>query len=329
MTEGFDACLRSRIAVRVLCKLAEIDSPTGDALYEGVRALDWAPWITPKHTLAVRAATKQSALTHTQFIAQRTKDAIVDRMRDELGARSSVDLEDPDLLLFVHVVKDRATVYLDLSGEALHRRGWRGGGGEAPLKETLAAAILRLSGWNRDTPLADPMCGSGTIPIEAALWSREVAPGLLRKRFGFERWPSHDDTARRAVADLRDAARARMRKDGPAIFGSDVDARALDRARVAMQNAGVEIELSQAGVAHLRPLSPPGWIVTNPPYGERLAGTAEVYAEMGAAFRRMRGHTIAALAGAPEIERAIPLRPIASHPLFNGPIECRLLVYRP
>jgi putative N6-adenine-specific DNA methylase len=327
LDEGFRACLELRIASRVLWELASFDAPGGEALYEGVRAIDWTGVLSPRRTLAVRASCRSSALTHTQFIAQRTKDAVVDQLRERQGARPSVDLEDPDVTLSVHLVKDRATVYLDLAGEPLHRRGYRGAAGEAPLKESLAAAILRLGGWDRARPLVDPMCGSGTIAIEAALWARDVAPGLGRRRFGFERWASHDAGAIRRMDELRGLARARARRDGPRIVASDVDPRAIAATRENARAAGVALEILLRDVRALGPTSPPGHVVTNPPYGERLPAERALLRDMSATFLRLHGHRVTVLAGSPALLRAIPRRPEKELAVFNGAIECRLVSY--
>jgi 23S rRNA G2445 N2-methylase RlmL len=325
MTEGFRACLWLRSAVRVLLLVAEIEAPDGDALYEGVASVDWGRVLDARRTLAVRAFAKDSALSHTQFIAQRTKDAVVDQLRDRLGERPDVDREDPDVLLFVHLSRDRAKVYLDMSGEALHRRGYRRTATDAPLKESLAAAVLRLSGWDRERPLVDPMCGSGTLAIEAALWSRGVAPGLLRERFGFERWRSHGEDEARAAQDLRDEARARIAKKGPTVWAFDADRAAVDVARANARAAGVDLRIDQRSIEALEPLPSPGHVIVNPPYGERLPADAPLYDAMAEAFRRMSGHRIAVLAGSPEVERALPRRPIKVLEVFNGALPCRLL----
>lgn len=325
--DGWRACIELRTAVRVLLLLKELDAPDGEALYEGVSSIDWAPYLTSRHTMAVRAACRSSGLTHTQFIAQKTKDAVVDQIRAKIGARPSVDLDDPDVMLFVHVVRDRASVYLDLAGDPLHRRGYRTHIGEAPLKETLAAAILRLGGWERERPLVDPMCGSGTFPIEAALWARDIAPGLLRAGFGFERWASHDEAAAKRAADLRAAARGRILREGPLVAGYDSDAAAITIARGNARRAALSVTLERGAIRELLPAGEAGMIVMNPPYGERLAGSRELYREMGAALGRMRGYRAAVLAGSPEIARAIPLRPVKSLTVWNGAIECRLLSY--
>jgi putative N6-adenine-specific DNA methylase len=325
--EGFRACLELRCAVRVLAELGRFAAPSGDALYEGVRAIDWSAYLSPRHTLAVRAVCRSSALTHSQFIAQRTKDGIVDPLRDHFGARPSVSLDDPDVVVFVHLVKDEATVYLDLGGASLHRRGYRANALDAPLKETLAAAILRLSGWDRESPFADPMCGSGTLAIEACLWSRRVAPGLDIERFGFQRWALFDDGLAAVWSDLRQAASARVVSAGPPIFASDLDERAVVVTRDNARQAGARLVLARRDVADFRPLAPPGFVVTNPPYGERLGAAHDLYAALGRTIRRLDGHVVTVLAGGPAMARAIELRPDRAHALFNGDLECRLLTY--
>jgi 23S rRNA G2445 N2-methylase RlmL len=327
LDEGLRACIEMRTAIRVLYRLASFDAPSGDALYEGVSAVDLGAWLTPRQTLAVRAVCTSSRLTHSQFVAQKTKDAVVDRIRTAVGARPSVDLDDPDVTLFVHVVRDRATLYLDVSGGSLHRRGWRAHAGEAPLKESLAAAVLRLSGWDRTRLLVDPMCGSGTIAVEAALWSRGVAPGLSRERFGFERWASHDEAAARRAADLRAFAREKVRPEGPPVRGSDVDLAALALARDNAREAGAGVSFRRASVRDLGPEGGPGVVVTNPPYGERLGVPEGLYEDMARAFGRLSGWRVAVLSGTPAIERAMRRRPSSSLAVWNGALECRLLVY--
>ncbi len=174
------ACLWSRIALRILREVSSFDAGDEAALYEGARSLDWREWLTPQTTLAVRASCRSSHLTHSQYIAQKTKDAIVDTLREHLGARPSVDREDPDVGVTVHLLRDRATLYLDASGASLHERGWRGRAGAAPLRETLAAAVLRLSGWDRTQPLVDPMCGADDRDRGGGLGSRD-GPGTFAR----------------------------------------------------------------------------------------------------------------------------------------------------
>ncbi len=328
MGDAARACLWSRIAVRVLLEVARFEADDADALYAGVRAVDFGPWMTPRTTLAVRATCRSSHLTHSQFVAQKTKDAIVDVLRDRFGERPDVDLEDPDVGVAVHLANDQATLHLDVGGASLHERGWRARGGEAPLRETLAAAILRLSGWDRASPLVDPMCGAGTIAIEAAAWSRRIAPGLARARFGFERWASHDDTEKQAMCDLRDRARAASVRDGPPVLASDIDGLAIERTRSNARTAGVDLVVERRDVRDLEPTGKAGAVVTNPPYGERLEHDDALYGDVARALGRMHGHTVALLAGSPAISRAMRREPERWWILHNGPIECRLLVYK-
>jgi 23S rRNA G2445 N2-methylase RlmL len=327
MADAARACLWSRVAARVLVEVGSYDAHDAAALYDGARAIDWSAWMTPRNTMAVRATCRSSRLTHSQFVAQKTKDAVVDSLRDRLGERPSVDRDDPDVLLAVHLARDRATLYLDVGGASLHERGWRARAGAAPLRETLAAAILRLSGWDRERPLVDPMCGAGTLAIEASAWSRRMAPGLSRKRFGFERWASHGDSERRRMAVMRDEARAARLSEGPPVLATDVDARSVDLARDNARSAGVDVRVERRDVRALVPLVPPGFVVSNPPYGERLAADATLYEGLARALRGMHGHTVALLAGTPAIGRAMQQQPDRWWLLYNGPIECRLLVY--
>jgi len=326
LVEAGRACLESAVAVRVLFKIGEHDARDEQMLYDGVRGLDLSAHLTPKHTLAVSSVSRDSWLTHTQYIAQKTKDAIVDEQRDRTGVRSSVDLDSPDLRVFVHLVRDHATVYLDVSGESLHRRGWRARIGGAPLKETLAAALVRMTGWDRTRPFLDPMCGSGTLAIEADLFARGVAPNIHRKRFGFERWASYDGEASRRMKELRDAARARVQSEGPEIYGSDIDPHLVD---LAQENAGAAASRARFEIAPLTRLKAPAGsqILTNPPYGERLEADEQLYREMSDVLRAQHGCDVGILSGTPDIERAMRIRPLRSMPVWNGPIECRLLTY--
>jgi 23S rRNA G2445 N2-methylase RlmL len=323
-------CLWSRVVARVLLEVASFEARDGDALYDGVRTADWTQWMTPRTTLAVRATCRSGRLTHSQFIAQKTKDAIVDTLRDRVGARPSVDRDDPDVGVAIHIARDRATVYLDVGGASLHERGWRARGGAAPLRENLAAAVIRLSGWDRKQPLLDPMCGAGTLAIEAATLARCIAPGLARARFGFERWADHDDSARAAMREQRQHARdARLpdARDAPTVRASDIDENALERTRENARDAGVDVVVERRDARTLSPLAAPGTVVTNPPYGERLEADRDLFDGLARSFRGLHGHAVALLAGTPAIGRAMGRDPDRWWTLYNGPIECRLLVY--
>lgn len=326
--DALHACLASRVAVRILEEVGRFPCGDGDALYEGVRgSFAWDAVLDVRRTLAVTASVKSAALTHTAFVAQRTKDAIVDQLRERF-ARAHVERADPDVAVFVHLVRDEAAVYLDVSGTSLHRRGWRAKAREAPLKETLAAAMLRIAGWDRRRPLADPMCGSGTLAIEAAQWARDIAPGLARERFGAERWVSHDEGEARLLAELRDSLRSRIRPatHAPAIFAGDLDARAVAQTRENARLAGVpEVHVAVQDVSALGPAEPAGHIVVNPPYGVRLASGDALVARMAEAFGSLPGHRVSALCADDALTEALrPLRPAQEHALWNGDLECRL-----
>ncbi len=327
LADAARACLWSRVGVRILLEVASFDASDAGTLYGGAHAVDWRAWMTPRTTLAVRATCRSSRLTHSQFVAQKTKDAIVDVLRDRFGARPSVDRDDPDVLVTVRVAADRATVYLDVGGSSLHQRGWRARAGEAPLRETLAAAVVRLSGWDRERPLVDPMCGAGTVAIEAAAWSRRLAPGLGRSRFGLERWASHDDAMRERLRTLRGEARAAGLAEGPRVLAFDADPRSVELTRENARAAGVDLSVELRNVRDLGPVEPPGYVVTNPPYGERLTAEPGLYEDVARASRRLRNHTVALLCGTPALPRAMRREPARSWILYNGPIECRLLVY--
>ena len=358
---GMAVCLHARVAVRVLLQITDFAAPNADALYEGARAVDWSVWLSTKSTLAVHATIRggaaadgavapergAGALTHSGYAALKVKDAVVDVLRDKLGARPDVDPKDPDVGLVLHLADDRpgagagfrAGLFLDLAGEPLHRRGYRLAMTDAPLKETLAAAVLALGGLRdpaaAELPFVDPMGGSGTLAIEQALAAREVAPGLAR-RFGFMRWPVFggvvESAWRALLADARaQAAEGRARAlPAPIVYG-DSDAQALAAARRNAAAAGVEadIEFQHADVGDLTRRWPSGNVCTNPPYGERL-DDRDVYAtyrRMAGAFRRLDGWGVVVLSGHPQLAREMRVKPRISHRLFNGPLEVRLLRY--
>lgn len=323
---AFQICLWTRIGVRVLVPVApEIAAATPEALYDGVRAIPWERWLDASTTLSVSAVSRESAQGNERFVSLKTKDAIVDRLRDVLGERPSVDRDDPAAPVFVHLKHDRARVFLDASGEALHKRGYRLAHGEAPLKETLAAAVLRLSGWDRESPLVDPTCGSGTLAIEADLWARDVAPGLSRGRFAIERWRTMDDSLRARFAEQREKARSFIRREGPDVFASDASSAIVESAKANARRIGSAVRFSVARLGALEPTRPAGTVVANLPYGERIAIDPLLWDELGQVMRRgARMRWALVLGGAPP-DGALP-PPDALIPLWNGPIECRLAI---
>jgi len=321
--EGYRACLWSRIALRVMTPLAAFDAASEQALYEGVRAVDLEHVLSPRQTLVVSAACRSSRLTHTGYLCQLTKDAVVDRIRDRHGSRPSVDKRDADVHLFLHLVKDVATLYLDFAGASLHERGFRAREAEAPLRETLAAAVVRYSGWDRRSPCFDPACGSGTLLIEAGLWAKNLAPGLTRERFGFERWASFDASERTAMAELRAEARAAVRPETPLLVGCDISEAALALARRSAERAGVHLELSPGSLADAQ-RDDAGGLVVNPPYGKRLARPAELARELAKLVDRHPDAAVALIMAEDQPLGRTRRRPEPPRSLYNGDIACVL-----
>ncbi len=326
-TEGWRACLESRIAQRIQVLLGRFASPDPDSLYTGIRQLDWLPFVTWRQTLQVSAVCRASTIGHSGFAALKVKDAIVDQVRDATQRRPDVNREDADVRVFLHLANDKAAVYLDLSGEPLHRRGYRQNAGEAPLRETLAAAILRFSQWDRQSPLIDPMCGSGTIAIEAALWSAGIAPGILRERFGFERWAGFSDPQRETMRLLRGKLRGKVTGSCARITGADCDPEVLENARSNARTAGVRLSWRQHSLFDTPPAGEHGTLITNPPYGIRLTKDPLFCRKMAAAIARLHGWRIGILAGSPDYRREIAAAPRFAVPLKNGDLDCEFLVY--
>lgn len=340
---AYRACLWSRVASRVLLPLASFRAPTPPALYEGVRGIRWREHLGAKQTLAVDFSASHSKITHSHFGALKTKDAIVDQLRDETGARPSVAVDRPDLRVNVYLHEDRATVSIDLSGESLHRRGYRARGTAAPLKENLAAAILLLADWPAlaadRAPLLDPMCGSGTFPIEAALIAARIAPGRGRRHFGFVGWRGHDAKAWQRLCREAEEAEIRDPRRLPAIRGYDAETGAVKAALANVEQAGLRtrVHVEKRLLEQCEPLptrrveEPRGLVVTNPPYGERLGSEERLgvlYAQIGDLLRRrFTGWTGYVLTGNLALGRRVGLRPARRHILYNGAIECRLLVF--
>lgn len=323
LSHAYRACLELRTAMRVLEELATFPAPNGDALYEGVRRIDFAPLVRSDGTLAVRASVGSSALTHTQFVAQRVKDAIVDRIRERTGVRPDVDRDDPDLGVFVRVQKDVATIYADLSGQPLHLRGFRASAGAAPIKETLAAALLAWAGFDGSTGFVDPLAGSGTIAIEAACIGANIAAGIAIERFGFERYPRFDATAKERVASLRAELRAAARPHGD-VVARDVDPRALADARANAARAGVQLRVEQGRVEDMERGLAGRVLVTNPPYGVRLGGdTTSIARALGA----LQGGRVGIITPDPAFSSAIRPRPTHHHEVMNGDIACMFDVF--
>jgi putative N6-adenine-specific DNA methylase len=334
LLEGARACLWSRVAMRVQAELGSFDAQGERGLYEGVRSLDWSPWVSPRHTLAVSATCKNSALTHSQYIALKTKDAIVDQVRDRAGARPDVDTQRPDVGVIVRLVNDKATVYLDLAGEPLHRRGYRAASREAVMKESLAAAVILLGGWSPEHPFVDPMCGAGTLPIEAALMARRIPPGAKRS-FGVERSPAWGEAERQAWRQIRGDALAQVLPTAPApIIARDGVAAAVAAATENIRAAGVEgtVRVQHADARTLAQESPGTWVFGDPPYGDRTAvkplQLMGFFRQLGEVLREMHGATAVFITGTDLLPKGLGLVHDMEHSLRNGDIPCKLFRYR-
>ncbi|MEE2874199.1 MAG: bifunctional 23S rRNA (guanine(2069)-N(7))-methyltransferase RlmK/23S rRNA (guanine(2445)-N(2))-methyltransferase RlmL [Candidatus Latescibacterota bacterium] len=333
---GYRACLWSRVASRILLRIGEFPAPTAEALYEGVQQTDWQEHLDPEGTLAIEFVGYSRDIRNSHFGALKVKDAIVDQFRKGCGLRPSIDLERPDLRVHTRLDRDRVQLSLDLAGQSLHRRGYRSGTGPAPLKENLAAAILLRAGWpsvaTMGGTLMDPMCGTGTLPIEAAWIAGDCAPGLLRDYFGFSGWQGH---VPKLWGRLREEALAR-REEGiaklPEIIGCDMNPRAVQQAKAHAERAGLHqvVRFEQRAISKTPKLSnPAGLVVVNPPYGQRLGEITELgglYAELGQVLKRnFQGWKAAVFTGNPQLGHALGLRALLDNKLYNGPIECRLL----
>jgi putative N6-adenine-specific DNA methylase len=354
---GMAANLHSRIASRVLLKIAERPYRNEQDIYALAADQRWESWFSANETLRVDLTAIKSPLRSLEFATLRVKDAVCDRLRSVSGARPSVDTAQPDVRVFAFLTSDACTLYLDTSGEPLFKRGWRLDKGAAPLRENLAAGILRVANWAPGTPLYDPMCGSGTFLAEAAQMSLGIAPGVER-RFGFEKLKQYDIAAWQAMKvaamDAKRAARAAHRDD-LMIFGSDISGDMLEKARANLERAGLPaIALKQLDArAVTPPVAMPGIVVANPPYGERIAvrgrgprgdarprdgqpgegfqraqpdaADAEFFQAFGDALKqRFAGWRAFVLTADRKLPGQMRLRESAKTPLFNGPLECRL-----
>jgi 23S rRNA (guanine2445-N2)-methyltransferase / 23S rRNA (guanine2069-N7)-methyltransferase len=334
---AYRACLWSRLASRILLPIAEFACANEEDLYAGVQAIDWSAHLRADGTLAVDASLVQSQLKHARYAEQKTKDAIVDQFRQASGQRPSVDTDQPDLRINLFVKRDRATVSIDLSGDALHRRGWRLEQGAAPIKENLACAVLIRAGWPQrmhDQALFDPLCGSGTLLIEGARMAADIAPGLERDYYGFLGWLGFDATLWQSLLDeARERARVGRESLSLRFFGSDADRRVIEAARANASVAGVSAFV-RFEVRALEDISeapaPKGLVVSNPPYDARLAADLGLYRALGALLRGPCRDWAAGFIVADEAPgQAIGLRAEKRYALYNGAIACSLLRFVP
>jgi 23S rRNA (guanine2445-N2)-methyltransferase / 23S rRNA (guanine2069-N7)-methyltransferase len=336
LESGYRACLWSRYASRVLLVVDRFEIGSADDLYEKARRVCWEDHLTVKSRFAVDCSLSAGApVRHSTFGALRVKDAVADRFRERCGARPDVQPKRPDVRLTAHLRGSGATLAVDLSGESLHRRGYRASGGIAPLKESLAAAIIALSGWTGDVPLIDPLCGSGTLLIEAALLLADSAPGLDRAYFGLTNWLGHDEQLwQHLIEEAVEREQAGQDRAWPPLIGYDADETMIAAARENIARAGMEdkIVVREQDLCRLEPVEPAGWLVCNPPYGERLSDKQHLrylYRFFGNRLRTaFDGWQLALFTGVPEYADLVQIGWHDTRRLSNGPLACGLFVGR-
>lgn len=341
LATAYRVCLWSRLASRVILPLERLPCPDAATLLEAVTAIPWEDHLSPTGTLAVDFHGTNERLIHTHFGAQKVKDGIVDRLRRLTGQRPSVDLDRPDLRVNVRLRGDSARIGLDLAGMSLHQRGYRQAAVAAPLKEHLAAAMLTLAEWpelaSRGLALLDPMCGSGTLLIEAALMAGDIAPGWRRTYFGFLGWRQHQPTLwQELLAEARERAAAGF-ANIPPLFGWDLDPAAIRATTTNLRQAGLEskVELNQLDLRQpmdpeAMTLPPLGVIAVNPPYGERIgdwAALSPLYRTLGRRIATLQPQRAVVLTSHDELGQAVGLPETGKHALYNGAIPCRLWIY--
>lgn len=330
--------LSLRTAIRVLVPIAEFEAHTPEELYMGFKRMPWSDHLTADDTLGIRCTLNSPYFNHAQYAAQKAKDAIVDKFRERGGKRPSVDLNDPVLGIHLHINGEHCTVSLDSSGGSLHQRGYRQDTNAAPLNEVLAAGMVLLSGWDRSSPLVDPMCGSGTVLIEAALYAANIPPGVYRERFAFERWNDFDPEL---WATIRNACIERITDARPILLGGDRDRMTVRKAQDTVRAAKLEdtITIRHSTFSELEPPAQAGMLIMNPPYGERMdhrglaaasadQDIADLYTMIGDTLKkRWTGWTAWVLTSDMNAAKAIRLTPKPKIQLFNGALDCRFLRY--
>lgn len=324
----YAANYRLRTALKVLVEVDAFTAKNDFDLYNGIQKIDWTRYLEPSMSIAVECVLSSDYFSHSQFIAQRTKDAVVDQFRDRFRKRPNVDRENPDLRISLHIQDAKVNVLLDSSGASLHKRGYRSALHMAPVNEVLAAGLLMLAGWKGKGNLVDPMCGSGTFLIEGALIAYQIPPGMFRKSFGFERWMNYDEDLFTDVAESCDENGAFNHK----IIGSDKSGKSLLLARDGLHRAFLDkkVELEQSPIEEFVPPTGGGIAIMNPPYNERLKieNLTGLYRTIGDRLKQhYSGYQAWIFSGNPDAMKAVGLHPTKRIPLLNGSIECSFRRY--
>lgn len=325
----YRANLLLRTAVRILQPVTTFKARNEDEMYQKVREFDWSYFLKPDQTLAIDAIAYSDIFTHSKYVALKFKDAIVDQFREKFGKRPSVDTERPTLLINVHVAQDKFTVSFDSSGESLNRRGYRSMEHPSPINEVLAAGLVLLSGWDKKSPFVDPMCGSGTIVFEAAMYAANIPPNLKRKEFGFTRWNNFDAELWQKI---KTEAEDKIVKPTARIMGSDIMPAAIDDARQSALDYGLKqyIHFECKAFEDLEPGVKNGMVIMNPPYGERLKSRdiVQLYLGIGKTLvRNFDGFDAWIISSNIEVMDLMEIDPVEKMTLFNGPLECRFAKY--
>ncbi|ACK65326.1 putative RNA methylase [Rippkaea orientalis PCC 8801] len=323
--------LWSRIIFRVLVPIEEVKSYNATQLYKSVQKINWSEYLEPDQTFRVNCTGSNNNLNHTHFTALQIKNAIVDQQTRVFKQRSDIDLNAPNIIINAHINGNHCLLSLDSSGESLHRRGYRPAMGLAPLKETLASALLAMANWDGNLPFLDPMCGSGILPIEAALKALNIAPGLYRNHFSFQHWKDFDQSLYNKI--VTEAKNQQLAKIKHPIFGSDKDLSVIQQARSNATACGVdkEIKLAQISLEKIEPPTTEGIIICNPPYGKRIGNTEELgalYKLLGDILKqRFKGWTAYILTANKALSKQIGLRTSSRLTVYNGSLPCTLLKY--
>lgn len=320
-------CLRT--ALRILKPVASFSASDEMQLYDQIYKIHWQEHLDVEKTFAIDAIVSGNQFTHSKYVAYKTKDAIVDQFRDRFGARPSIDNENPDLRINMHINNDQVSVLFDSSGESLHKRGYRDIVDKAPINEVLAAGLIMLSGWQADCHFVDSMCGSGTIPIEAAMFAMKIPAGYFRTNFGFMKWKDFDETLWKDVVRKADDL---MTDFDFQIIGSDRSARAIEIAKQNIQNAHLhkDIRLIKKHMEEFTPPEAPGMLIINPPYGERLEehDIKALYASIGDSLKRnFKGYKAWVISSDFYALKHIGLKPSNKLVVYNGPLECRFVCF--
>jgi putative N6-adenine-specific DNA methylase len=316
-----------RTALRIMKPIAVFNAPNEDQLYQEIKKIDWSEYLDVNGTLSVDGVTSYSKITHSKYLALKTKDAIVDQFREKYGRRPNVRLDNSDLVVNVRIFKDECTVSIDSSGDSLHKRGYRKATGPAPISEVLAAGLVLLSGWDGKDNFIDPMCGSGTIPIEATMIALNMPSGTFRENYSFKNWKDFDEVLWNEI--IEEARKMQKNSIMANIIGSDWSGRVLMTARENMDSAGLSdfISLKTGFFEDIDPPAGSGVLITNPPYGERIKSSdiIKLYKNIGDTLKqKYLGYTAWVLSGNRDALKFVGLRPTRNLTVYNGQLECRL-----